>query len=177
MNYEITISGFGGQGVLFIGRILMETSFDEGKNVSWLPNYGAEKRGGVCSCYVNISDERIGSIFITHPDIGIAMNPAAYDMLNPAVKSGGLMFVNQSLIKLKSERLDVRYVYVPCIELAQDLGDESVGNLIALGAVLANTQIVTATSVIKVLNRMVTRNIKQLDMNKAALLRGCEIFY
>jgi 2-oxoglutarate ferredoxin oxidoreductase subunit gamma len=174
MNCEITISGFGGQGVLFIGRLLMEASFEEGREVTWLPYYSGEKRGGMCSCFVNIADERIGSIFITHPDIGVAMNPAAYHMLEPSVKSGGLLMVNESLIPDKSERTDIHAVYVPTVELAKDLGDESVGNLVALGAVLANRQIVSTMSIIRVLNRMHSRDKRQLELNKAALLKGCE---
>ena len=174
MNYGISISGFGGQGVLFIGRLLMEAGFLEGKEVTWLPAYSAEKRGGVCSCFVNIADERIGSIFITHPDIAVAMNPAAWELLEPEVRSGGLLIANQSLIKSKSKRPDIKTVYVPTHELAKEIGDESVCNLIALGAVLANVQVVTATGIIKVLNKMLSRDKAHLERNKAALLRGCE---
>lgn len=175
MNWEITISGFGGQGVLFIGRLLMEASFAGGQQVSWLPYYSGEKRGGMCSCFVNISDERIGSIFITHPDIAVAMNPAAYAMLEPDVKPEGLLIVNESLIKEKSQRPDLRVVYVPTVELAKELGDESVGNMIALGAILANAPVVTTSSIIKVLNQMMSKNKAQLELNKAALLKGCEL--
>lgn len=174
MNCEISISGFGGQGVLFIGRLLMEASFEEGKEVTWLPYYSGEKRGGMCSCFVNIADERIGSIFITHPDIGVAMNPAAYVMLEPAVKAGGLLVVNKSLIADKSNRKDITAVYVPMVEIAKELGDESVGNLVALGALLAGRQIVSTASIIRVLNHMLSRDKRQLELNKAALLKGCE---
>jgi 2-oxoglutarate ferredoxin oxidoreductase subunit gamma len=174
MSSEITISGFGGQGVLFIGRLLMEASFAAGQQVTWLPYYSGEKRGGMCTCFVNISDERIGSIFISHPDIGVAMNPAAFNMLEPAVKQGGLLVVNESLIKTKSHRPDIKIVYVPTVEAAKELGDESVGNIIALGAILANTPVVTTASIIKVLNQMMSKNKTQLELNKAALLKGCE---
>ena len=174
MSWEITISGFGGQGVLFIGRLLMESGFNAGLDTTWLPYYSGEKRGGMCSCFVNISDKRIGSIFITHPDIGVAMNPAAMKMLEPTVKIGGLLVVNTSLVKTKSRRPDIKVVYVPTVEAAKELGDESVGNLIALGAVIANTEIATTSSIIKVLNQMLSKDSKQLKLNKAALLKGCE---
>lgn len=174
MNWEISISGFGGQGLLFIGRLLMEAGFSSGKQVTWLPYYGGEKRGGMCSCFVNISDERIGSIFVAHPDIGVAMNPAAYEMLEPNVKKGGILIVNQSLITLTSLRSDIKVVYVPMVEAAKEIGDESVGNIIALGAILANAPVVSATSVIKVLKKLMSKNKHRLELNQAALLKGCE---
>ncbi|MHB8086247.1 MAG: 2-oxoacid:acceptor oxidoreductase family protein [Dehalococcoidia bacterium] len=174
LSWEITVSGFGGQGVLFIGRLLMESAFRSGKEVSWLPYYSGEKRGGMCTCFVNISDERIGSIFITHPDIAVAMNPAAMKILEPAVKTGGLLVVNESLIKNKSARRDIKAVYVPTVEASKEVGDESVGNLVALGAIIANSQLVTTTSIIKVLNQILSKDKHQLELNKAALLKGCE---
>jgi len=174
LNWEITISGFGGQGLLFIGRLLMESAFNAALETTWLPYYSGEKRGGMCSCFVNISDERIGSIFITHPDIGVAMNPVAMKMLEPTIKTGGLLLVNTSLIKTKSRRHDIKVVYVPTVETAKELGDDTVGNLIALGAVIANSGITTTSSIIKVLNQMLSRNKRQLELNKAALLKGCE---
>jgi len=174
LNWEITISGFGGQGLLFIGRLLMESAFNAGLETTWLPYYSGEKRGGMCSCFVNISDERIGSIFITHPDVGVAMNPAAMKMLEHTVKTGGLLVVNTSLIKTKSKRHDIKIVYVPTVEMAKELGDDTVGNLIALGAVIANSGVTTTSSIIKVLNQMLSKNKRQLELNKAALLKGCE---
>ncbi len=174
MSWEITVSGFGGQGVLFIGRLLMESTFNAGKEVSWLPYYSGEKRGGMCTCFVNISEERIGSIFIAHPDIGVAMNPAAMQLLEPAVKPDGVLVVNESLIKQKSRRPDLKVVYVPTVEAAKEIGDESVGNLVALGAIIAATQITTASSIIKVLNQILSKDKRQLELNKAALLKGCE---
>lgn len=174
MSWEITLSGFGGQGVLFIGRLIMEASFAAGQQVTWLPYYSGEKRGGMCSCFVNISDERIGSIFISHPDVGVAMNPAAYKMLEPSVKAGGLLVVNESLVKTRSQRPDMKAVYVPTVEVARELGDESVGNLVALGAILANRPVVTTASIINVLNQTMSKNKKQLEINKAALLKGCD---
>ena len=174
MSWGITISGFGGQGVLFIGRLLIESGFNAGQEVSWLPYYSGEKRGGMCTCYVNISDERIGSIFVTHPDIAVAMNPAAMKILEPAVKTGGVLVVNESLIKNKTARRDIKAVYVPTVEASKEVGDESVGNLVALGAVIGATQVTTASSIIKVLNQILSKDKRQLELNKAALLKGCE---
>jgi 2-oxoglutarate ferredoxin oxidoreductase subunit gamma len=174
LNSEITISGFGGQGVLFIGRLLAEAALLGGKEVTWLPYYGAEKRGGMCSCYVNISDEKIGSIFITQPSAAIAMSPAAMEKLEPAVKTDGLLIVNKSLIKIKSHRGDIQVVYIPLMEAAAELGDDSIGNLIALGSLIANVPVVTTSNIMTVINRMLPKDKRQLELNKAALMRGCE---
>jgi 2-oxoglutarate ferredoxin oxidoreductase subunit gamma len=95
-------------------------------------------------------------------------------MLEPTVKTGGLLVVNTSLVKTKSKRPDIKVVYVPTVEASKELGDETVGNLIALGAVLANAQITTTSSIIKVLNQMLSKDKRQLELNKAALLKGCE---
>ena len=175
MNCEISISGFGGQGVLFIGRLLLEASFAAGKEVTWLPYYSGEKRGGMCSCFVNISDTRIGSIFITKPDIGVAMNPTAMKVLDPGVKSGGILMVNKSLIHAKTERKDIKAVYVPTVEIAKELGDESVSNIVMLGAVIASTSILAQSSVIAVLNQILSKNRRQLDLNKVAFKMGCSL--
>jgi 2-oxoglutarate ferredoxin oxidoreductase subunit gamma len=174
VNCRITISGFGGQGVLFIGRLLLEAGFNGEKEVTWLPYYSGEKRGGMCSCFVNISDGRVGSIFITKPDIGIAMNPAAMKMLEPSVVTGGLLVVNESLVKTQSHRRDIKVIYVPTVEVAKDVGDETVGNLVALGATLANRPVVSTASVLAILERAFSNHRRQLELNRAALMRGCE---
>jgi 2-oxoglutarate ferredoxin oxidoreductase subunit gamma len=161
MNTEITLSGYGGQGVLFIGKLLAEAAVTEGKEVSWLPYYGAEKRGGMCSCYVNISDDMVGSIFNTRPDVGVAMSPAAMEKLEPAVKSGGLLIVNESLVKTKSKRSDIKTVYIPTLDIAIELGDEAVGNLVVLGYLIANNHVLLLVSVI--LGELL--NIEVLSLN------------
>jgi 2-oxoglutarate ferredoxin oxidoreductase subunit gamma len=102
------------------------------------------------------------------------MNPAAMKILEPAVKTGGLLVVNESLIKTKTARRDIKAVYVPTVEASKEVGDESVGNLVALGAIIANSQLVTTTSIIKVLNQILSKDKHQLELNKAALLKGCE---
>ncbi len=174
MNTEITISGFGGQGVLFIGRLLAEAGILEGKEVTWLPYYGAEKRGGMCSCFVNISDEKVGSIFITKPAVAVVMNPAAMERMEPTVKTGGLLIINESLIKTRSNRNDIKTIYIPMYDMAVAMGDEAVGNLILLGALIANVPVVKTASLVKVINNMMLKNKRQLELNKAALMKGCE---
>src|SRR4030042_1413629 len=122
MNAEIVITGSGGQGVLLIGRLLAEASFLEGREVVWLPSYGAEKRGGTVSCSVTISDEKIGALCISKPSAAIAMNQAAAIKLEPAMKPGSLLVINQSLASIRVSRDDISAVYVMANHLANELG-------------------------------------------------------
>jgi 2-oxoglutarate ferredoxin oxidoreductase subunit gamma len=160
--------------VLFIGRLLAEAGILEDKEVTWLPYYGAEKRGGMCSCFVNISDEKVGSIFITRPAVAIVMSPAAMERIGPTVRTGGLLIVNESLIKERSDRQDIKTIYIPMYDMAVAMGDEAVGNLILLGALIANVPVVKTASLVKVINNMMLKNKRQLKLNKAALMKGCE---
>ncbi len=118
MHAEIVIAGSGGQGVLFIGRLLAEASLLEEREVVWLPSYGAEKRGGTVSCNVTVSDEKIGALVITRPSAAIVMNQTSLEKLEPTMKPGSLLVVNQSLVSSKVSRQDIRVVYVPANDLA-----------------------------------------------------------
>ena len=172
MNGEIAIAGSGGQGVLLIGRLLAEAGLLEGHKVAWLPSYGAEKRGGTVWCNVAISDEEIGALFISRPTAAIAMNPAAFEKLEPAIKPGGLLVVNQSLVSSKVSRQDISTVYVPANHLAGELGNDSVGNLVALGALVAGFPVVSKSSITAVIDGIFSKNKKHLEINKQALSTG-----
>ena len=172
MPEEIVIAGFGGQGVLFIGRLLAEASLLEGHEVVWVPSYGAEKRGGTVWCNVTISDEKIGALCITRPTAAITMNPASLAKFEPDMRPGSLLVVNQSLVPSKVSREDIRVVYVPANDLAAELGDDSVSNLVALGALVAGCPVVAMPSVNVVLDNMLAKNQRHLEMNKRALSKG-----
>jgi 2-oxoglutarate ferredoxin oxidoreductase subunit gamma len=172
VHEEIIIGGFGGQGVLFIGRLLAEAAFQEGHEVVYMPSYGAEKRGGNAWCHVTISDEEIGALFITRPTTAIAMNPTSLAKLEPVMRPEGLVVVNQSLVPSKVSREDVHPVYVPANELAAELGDSSVSNLVALGALLASRPVVSMPGLIAVLDNMLSKNKERLEMNRRALDEG-----
>ena len=172
MYEEIAIAGFGGQGVLFIGRLLAEASLLEGHEVVYMPSYGAEKRGGTVWCNVTISDEKIGALFIVRPSAAIAMNPDSLVKFEPAMKPKSLLVVNQSLVPSKVGRGDIRVVYVPANDLAIELGDDSVGNLVALGALIAGCPVVSTSSIMTVMDSMLHKNKKRLEMNKQALAKG-----
>ncbi len=172
MHEEIAIAGFGGQGVLFIGRLLAEASLREEREVVWVPSYGAAKRGGTVWCNIIISDEKIGAMFITSPTAAIAMNPVAFARFEPSVKPGGLLIVNRSLVTAKVKRADIRAVYVPANELAAEAGNDSVGNLVALGALVANCPAVETSSIVTVMEETLTKNKNLLEANKQALNKG-----
>ena len=172
MHEEIAMGGFGGQGILFIGRLLAEASLLEGHEVSYVPSYGAEKRGGNVWCNVTISDEKIGALFITRPTVAIAMNPPSLAKFEPTVRPEGFLVVNQSLIPSKVSREDIRVVYMPANDLAAELGDNSVANLIALGALLVRCPVVSMPSIIATMDSMLSKNQGRLEMNKRALNQG-----
>jgi len=172
VHEEIAIAGFGGQGVLFIGRLLAEASLLEGREVVWVPSYGAAKRGGTVWCNVTISDEKIGALFITSPTVAIAMNPASFVKFEPTMRPGGLLVVNQSLVPSKVGREDIRVVYVPASDLVIGLGDDSVGNLVILGALVAGCPVVSTSSIIAAMNNMLSKNQRRLEINKQALSKG-----
>lgn len=172
MHEEIAIGGFGGQGVLFIGRLLAEAAFLKGHEVVFMPSYGAEKRGGTVWCNITISDEKIGALFISKPTTAIAMNTASLAKLEPAMKPGGLLVINQSLVPTKATRKDIGAVYMPTSDLAAELGDSSAGNLIALGALLASRPVVPVSDVIKVMDSLLPDRRERSEMNRRALNEG-----
>lgn len=172
MHEEITMGGFGGQGVLFIGRLLAEAAFREGHEVVWMPSYGAEKRGGTVWCDVIVSDEVIGALFTTHPTAAVAMNPASLAKLEPMVRCGGLLVVNQSLVPEKVRRTDIRAIYIPANDLASGLGNDAVSNLIMLGALLAGCPVVAMSGISTTMGEMLSKNKECLAMNEQALGKG-----
>lgn len=172
MHAEIVIAGSGGQGVLVIGRLLAEAGFLEDREVVWLPSYGAEKRGGTVSCSVTISSDHIGALTITRPTAAIAMHQTPATKLESALKSQSLLTLNESMIPGKVSRQDIQTVYVPASQLAIELGNESVANLVALGALIANYPVVSRSSIISAMEAMFAKNQKALELNKQAFEKG-----
>ena len=132
-------AGFGGQGILFSGKVLAYKGLTDGKNVSWLPSYGPEMRGGTASCSVIISDTAVGSPIVSNPDILIAMNLPSLDLYEKSVVPGGMIFVDSSLIERKVIREDVQAFYIPATKLASDNNIPKLANMIIMGKVLAET--------------------------------------
>ncbi|HEX78334.1 MAG TPA: 2-oxoacid:ferredoxin oxidoreductase subunit gamma [Dehalococcoidia bacterium] len=175
MHEEIAIAGTGGQGVLFAGRLLAEAALLEDREVVWMPSYGAEKRGGSVYCNIIISDERIGAMVVVRPHAAIAMNLAWTERFEPAIKPGGLLIVNKSLVPRQLKRDDIQVIYLPANDLAAELGDDSAANLIALGTLISCRPVVSPSSIYAAMDNMLAKNRKRLEFNKRALNKGLEM--
>ena len=173
MTREYLFAGFGGQGLLFAGKVLAYKGLIEGKNVSWLPSYGPEMRGGTANCSVIISDEQVGAPIITDPDVLVAMNLPSLDKYEKAVKSGGMIFVDSSLIERKVERDDVSVYYIPATKLAGEIGAPTLANMILTGKLLSVTDEYTEESVGAALAKCVSaRHADLLTLNHKAMETG-----
>ena len=173
MTNEIMIAGFGGQGVMAIGKTLAEAGMKENKDVSWLPSYGPEMRGGTANCCVVLTDDAIVSPIVLEPTELIAMNLPSLLKFEPTVKAGGTIFVNSSIITEKVTRTDVKAVYVPCLEIAQELGNMKVANMVMLGAYIQAMGNLKVETIKEMLVHMFTGpKAKLVDLNIEALARG-----
>ncbi|MEH6954930.1 2-oxoacid:acceptor oxidoreductase family protein [Neobacillus drentensis] len=173
MLEEIIIAGFGGQGVMSMGQLLAYAGMLEGKGVSWLPSYGPEQRGGTANCAVVISDEPVGSPLITMPSTAIVLNNPSFDKFEPKVRPGGLLIIDSSLVVRISDRKDLKIIELNATDMANDLGNARVANMILLGAFLEQTKIVTEDSVIDSLKKVLSEDKHHLlDINKQALKKG-----
>jgi 2-oxoglutarate ferredoxin oxidoreductase subunit gamma len=137
MQKEILIAGFGGQGVLFAGQVLTYAAMDTNHEVTWIPSYGPEMRGGTANCTVVIADEEIGSPLVQNPPAVIALNLPSFDKYEKLVQPGGVLIVNESMVDRKAQRNDITVVYVPGNEMAEACGDRRLLNMVMTGALLA----------------------------------------
>jgi 2-oxoglutarate ferredoxin oxidoreductase subunit gamma len=175
VNQEIIIAGFGGQGVLSAGRILAYAGMLEGKNVSWLPSYGPEMRGGTANCHVVISDEPVGSPILNSATSLIAMNSPSLEKFENIVVPGGIIIIDNSLISKGSERKDIELYGVPAAKIASEMGNLAYANVVLLGKLIAKTRIISKKSFISALkyilpekkHYMVPEEIKALDIGMA----------
>ena len=173
MTNEIMVAGFGGQGVMAIGKTLAEAGMKEGKDVSWLPSYGPEMRGGTANCCVVISEDEIICPIVLEPTELIAMNLPSLLKYEPTVAKGGTIFVNSSIITEKVSRDDVRAVYVPCLDIANELGNAKVANMVMLGAYIEAMGNLGTDTIKEMLVHMFTGpKAKLVDLNIEALRRG-----
>jgi 2-oxoglutarate ferredoxin oxidoreductase subunit gamma len=173
MQTEIIIAGFGGQGVLFCGQLLAYAGMDEGKEITWIPSYGPEMRGGTANCTVVISDEEIGSPFVHNPQAVIAMNRPSLDKYEDLVKPGGFLVINTSMTDRKANRKDITVIEIAANEKAEELGDQRMANMVLLGALLANLPVLPADSIKKALKaHLPERHQKLLSQNFDALQEG-----
>ncbi len=170
---KIIIAGFGGQGILFTGKLMAYQGMIAGRYVSWLPSYGPEVRGGTCNCSVIVSDEPIGSPIIDNPDIVIAMNRPSLDKYEPTVAKGGKLFIESSLIDRKAERDDINVYYIPAAEIASENGDNRLGNMVIHGSVMSKSDCFPFDSVKAAIEKVISaRHRDLLDINMKMLGAG-----
>jgi 2-oxoglutarate ferredoxin oxidoreductase subunit gamma len=175
MQKEIIIAGFGGQGVLFGGQVLAYSAMDAGKEVTWIPSYGPEMRGGTANCTVVIADEEIGSPLVKNPPLAIALNLPSFDRYEQLLQKGGTLIVNKSMVDRGPKRDDIRVVFIPCNEIAEQIGDKKLLNMAAIGALLSSLPEVTLKDVQKALEaHLPARHKHLLPKNYEALRRGFE---
>lgn len=173
---QILFAGFGGQGILFSGKFLAYEGLLEDRQVSWLPSYGPEMRGGTANCSVILSDEPIGSPIVGDPDILIAMNLPSYDKYENAVVKDGLVFVDSSLIQRKAVRDDIRTIYVPATQMADDAGLTGLANMVMVGKVIKETGIIPFENVDRALEKVISARHQNLaEANRKALVMGYEL--
>ncbi len=176
MTEKIICSGFGGQGILSLGMLIAYAGMYEEKEVSWCPSYGAEMRGGTANCSVIVSEKPIGSPLISNDaTVAIVMNVPSFHKFENSVAKGGKLFVNSSLVDLKSTRTDIEVYYIPANELAQKAGSLKIANMIMLGAVLEKNSTIKVDSILKIFPKVFGENkIKLLPLNEKALKDGAE---
>lgn len=175
MQHEIIISGFGGQGALFAGQILAYAAMDEDKHVTWIPSYGPEMRGGTAHCTVIVSDEEIGAPIVRNPSAAIVLNIPSMDKYEGLVKPGGVLVINRSLIPKPATRTDITVVDVAANDLATELGNVKMANIILLGALLDTMPIVPLEAVSKAFELHMPEKRKHLvKPNQVALRAGAE---
>lgn len=172
-TFNILIAGFGGQGVLFAGKCLAYKGLTEDKQVSWLPSYGPEMRGGTANCSIILSDTPVGSPIVSNPDVLIAMNLPSLDKYENEAVPGAKIFVDSTLIGRKIERTDVEAFYVPATKLAADIGAPKLANMIILGKMIKETGAVDFSTIEDGLKKVIPpRKADMIDINLKALKTG-----
>ncbi len=168
---KLKIAGFGGQGVLTAGVMIADAAMTQNLNVSWIPSYGPEMRGGTANCSVILSNKRIGSPLTTHPNVLIAMNGPSLDAFEDTVEPGGLIIVNSSIVDRKVKRSDVRALYIPLTEMAANLGMTAVANSVCIGAYLEYTKIMDPNVAIESIKKNLKKK-KYVEINVKAIQEG-----
>ena len=172
MLIKTIFAGFGGQGVLSMGLSLAQAAMSEGKNVTYLPSYGAEVRGGTANCTIAISDEEIASPVASSPEFVVAMNQPSVVRFQNQIQSGGILFVNSSLVEAEVKRGDIDIVKVPAGSIAEKLGSPRSANMVMLGALIKKSNLVSLASLIAGLSDALKGKQKLVAINEKALTAG-----
>ena len=173
MTTQILIAGFGGQGVLFAGKFIAYKGLLEGKQVSWLPSYGPEMRGGTANCSVIISDDPVGSPIVSTPDVLVAMNLPSLDKYENAAAKGAKIFIDSTLISRKVERDDVDAYYIPATQMANEAGIPTLANIIMIDKIIKESGVISHDDLMGALKKVVSaKRAELLDVNLKALEMG-----
>ena len=175
MREEMIFAGFGGQGIMFMGKALSYAAMNEGKFVTWMPSYGAEVRGGTAHSMVVISDSSIAAPIVREPDICIVMNRPSFQKFEARVRTKGMLIINKSLVEVESERKDIDVLQIPATDIAFRLGNPRVANMIMLGALLAKRNILSLQSLIDSLKGLIPQDRQSMiSINEEAITKGYE---
>ncbi len=176
INHKIIIAGFGGQGILFAGKFLTYAGMLEGLEVSWLPSYGPEMRGGTASVAVSISDSPIGSPVITKPNAIAVMNLPSLDKYEPMLEAGGKAFIDSSMIERKAERDDIASFYVPSTSIARDNNMVKLANIVLTGKILRELDFVSRATIETAMKKIVPANKPEMfELNMKAINLGMDM--
>ena len=173
MSFEILLAGFGGQGILFSGKVLAYAGLMDGKEVSWLPSYGPEMRGGTANCHVMIADKEIGSPIVVNPSVLVAMNLPSLVKFESTVKPEGVIIIDSSLIDREAERDDVTKIKIPATQIAQDMGAAKLANMVIVGKMYKELGITSMETLKKALEKSIPPSKKELlELNWQAIELG-----
>lgn len=175
MEKTFVFAGFGGQGMLLIGKFMAMACMLDGKHVSWLPSYGPEMRGGTANCSVIVSDDPVGSPLVDDPDVVVAMNRPSLDKFEDAVKPGGVLVINSSIIDRKAVRDDITVVYCDANGVAEAVSNPKGANVAILGACLEKAPVTSVDTMMEAIRiELGEKKAKFLEGNKKALIAGME---
>ena len=172
---KVFVAGFGGQGVLSMGLIIANAACQAGRHTSWYPSYGPEQRGGTANCYVVISDEEVGAPLGDAMDDLIVMNDPSLNKFLYKLVPGGTLFINSSIVTSRVERTDVKVVSVPVTEMALEMGNPKVLNIIMLGAYIGYTQVVPEDVVLDTIVKQLGKKPAMIPLNKEAFAKGLAV--
>jgi 2-oxoglutarate ferredoxin oxidoreductase subunit gamma len=172
---DIVMAGFGGQGLMFIGKLLAYSAMKEGKKVTWIPSYGPEMRGGTANCTVVMSSEEIGSPVTSHPHSLIIMNNPSLEAFEPRLQSNGFLLYNSSFVTRLISRKDIKAIAVQANEIATAVGSEKAANMVMLGAYIACTKVVSEENIKKGLTELFEKKKELLEINIRAFEEGTKL--
>jgi 2-oxoglutarate ferredoxin oxidoreductase subunit gamma len=171
---NVIMAGFGGQGLMFIGKLLAYSAMKAGRHVTWIPSYGPEMRGGTANCTVVISNEEIGSPVITSPQALIVMNNPSLEAFESRLQLNGKLFLNTSMITRKVSRKNIEVIAVPANDVAAEVGEKRAANMVMLGAYIASTKVVPEETLLRGLEELFEKKFEFLEVNKRAFEKGLE---